>query len=598
MPILAKLFDSTGFMPHGYCLTWDSPLLWLTAGSDLLMTLAYATYPIGIAYFVWKRKDLLYRWLYLGFFIAFILTCASTHLMSVVTLWMPLYWLEAYINLLSALVATATVFAIWWVIPRALQLPSPAELQKAREQAEAANKAKSVFLANMSHELRTPLNAILGFSSMLYKDGHFPEHQRRNLEIINRSGEHLLGLINDVLDMAKIDAGRIQVEETPFDLGKLILDVSDMMSIRAKDKGLRLVIDQSSQFPRFVVGDEARLRQMLINLVGNAVKFTQEGGVTLRLGTRENARAHIMIEVEDTGPGILPEDQQRIFEPFVQLDAQGDNKGTGLGLTITRQFVELMGGKLFLESTPGKGSLFRIDLPLIEAQAGDVAPSLNMDHGQSFSLEPGQLAYRMLIVEDQLENQLLLTQILEEIGMEVKVAKHGKEGVELFQQWQPHLIWMDRRMPVMDGIAASRAIRQLSGGQEVKIIAVTASAFIEQRDEMLDAGMDDFLRKPYRVHEIYQCLSKHLGLKFSAGSEGNMETQSAKLTPAMLAGMPQRLKDELKEALETLEANRIESVITRITGDNELLQRTLLQLAGNFDYQTILNALNATPNDP
>jgi signal transduction histidine kinase/CheY-like chemotaxis protein len=592
MPNLLDFSAVSGLIPHGYCLSWSSALLWLTVGSDVLMTLAYATYPIGIAYFVWKRKDLHYRWLYLGFFIAFILTCASTHLMSVVTIWAPLYWLEAYIKALSAVVAIATVFAIWWVIPRALKLPSPEELRKARDAAEAANKAKSVFLANMSHELRTPLNAILGFSCMIRQDAQFPDSQRRNLEIINRSGEHLLSLINDVLEMTKIDAGRIELEEAPFDLGGMIRDVTDMMSVRAQDKGLRLLVDQSSSFPRYIHGDEARLRQILINLIGNALKFTQEGGVTLRLGTRQNAASHLLIEVEDTGLGIAPEDQQRIFEPFVQLGEQAGSKGTGLGLTITRQFVQLMGGNIALESTQGKGSLFRIDLPLQEAAADAIPQSLQANHGEVIGLAPGQPDYRVLIVEDQLENQLLLSQLMEAVGIQSKIAQNGRQGVELFQSWQPQLIWMDRRMPVMDGIAATQAIRRLPGSAEqVKIIAVTASAFMEQREEMLQAGMDDFVRKPYRPQEIYDCLAKHLGVQFLYENAAPAENPAQALTPDQLAGLPEALRGELKEALESLEYEHIARAIQQVGAYDAALQQSLLELADNYDYATILKAL-------
>lgn len=593
MQALIDFFGVNGFIPHGYCLSWSPSLLWLTVVSDAVMTLAYLTYPFAIAYFVWKRKDLHYRWLYLTFFNAFILTCASTHLLSVVTIWIPLYWLDAYVKAVSATVATATVFAIWWVIPQALKLPSPAELKIARDKAEAANKAKSVFLANMSHELRTPLNAILGFSSMIQKDEQFPDSQQRNLEIINRSGEHLLSLINDVLDMAKIDAGRIQLEEAPFDLGGMVRDVTDMMSVRAQEKGLQLLIDQSSKFPRFIIGDEARLRQTLINLIGNALKFTQQGGVTLRLGIKQDTVAQLLlIEVEDTGPGIAPEDQLLIFEPFVQLGEQGDNKGTGLGLTITRQFVQLMGGQLSLESTPGKGSLFRVELPLNEAEEEASAKPKETSPGEVVCLAPGQPSYRVLIVEDQLENQLLLTQLMEAIGIDVKIANNGKQGVELFQSWHPHLIWMDRRMPVMDGIEATIAIRQLPDGQSVKIVAVTASAFIEQREEMLQSGMDDFLRKPYRANEIYECLAKHLGAKFMYADVSKVEATINTLTPDMLAGLPEVLRDELKEAVESLENERIALVIQQIAAHDPQLQRTLIQLADNFDYTAILKALN------
>ncbi|WNB77478.1 ATP-binding protein [Methylomonas koyamae] len=588
---LVDLFGIKGFMPHGYCLAWSPGLLWLTVSSDALMTLAYVTYPVGIAYFVWKRKDLLYRWLYLGFFITFILTCAATHLLSVVTIWLPLYWLDAYVKALSALVAVATSFAIWWVIPRALKLPSPAELQRARDQAEAANKAKSIFLANMSHELRTPLNAILGFSSLVQKDPQFPESQQRNLAIINRSGEHLLNLINDVLEMAKIESGRLQLEQTRFDLGALIRDVSDMMSVRAHDKGLRLLVDQSSEFPRFIYGDEARLRQILINLLGNALKFTQQGGVTLRLGTRENSHTHLLIEVEDTGPGIAESEQQHIFEPFVQLGEQGDSKGTGLGLTITRQFVQLMGGQLTLESSVGKGSLFRIDLPLQDTAEPQIPVPEPDRRGEIAGLAPGQPQYRILIVEDQLENQLLLGQLMADIGMQVEVAKDGAQGLALFQSWQPHLIWMDRRMPKMDGLQAAQAIRQLPGGDRVKIVAVTASAFMEQREEMLQAGMDGFIRKPYRAEEIYACLAEQLGLEFVYRSETPDRAQDETLTADMLAGLPAELRQELRTALESLEHPRIVQTLERIGELDRPLQKILAQLVENFDYPTILKHL-------
>jgi PAS domain S-box-containing protein len=466
-----------------------------------------------------------------------------------------------------------------------------AELLLARDAAEAANKAKSVFLANMSHELRTPLNAILGFSNILRKNPSLEAEQRRDIEIINKSGEHLLALINDVLEMAKIEAGRVQLEEAPFDLGEMLRDVMNMMQVRAAEKNLQLIIDQASVFPRYIVGDQARLRQVLINLVGNALKFTLQGGVTVRLSTKDNACSHLIIEVEDSGPGIAPEYQQRIFEPFAQIGQLADNKGTGLGLSITRQFVQLMKGRISLESMPGKGSLFRIDLPLTGVGTGDIDRLYNAKQRDVLALAPGQVEYRILIVEDQLENQLLLTHLMSTVGFQVKVADNGEQGVALFSSWQPHLIWMDKQMPVMDGLEAAKIIRSLPGGDTVKIVAVTASAFEEQRSEILLAGMDGLVRKPYRAQEIYDCLARQLGVEYFYDEQSKPAVEPVVLTAAMLSVLPDQLRRALETAVTSLESERIDEVIAQIADYDKTVQAALSQLAETYDYPAILKAL-------
>jgi len=461
------------------------------------------------------------------------------------------------------------------------------DLVAARNAAEAASRAKSVFLASMSHELRTPLNAILGFSRLMQSDRNLPDHTRRNVEIINRSGTHLLRLINDVLDMAKIESGSMQLQSSPFDLGELLCDVTDLMSQRAEEKGIRLIIDQDSHFPRYIVADEARIRQILINLIGNAIKFTDQGGVTLRLGTRENTLSHLQIEVEDSGKGIAPDQCRRIFEPFVQLGDQGNSRGTGLGLAITKQYVELMGGSISVTSEIGKGSLFRVDLPLEQANEADIQRANEAEQREVLGIA-GRSDYRILIVEDQRDNQLLLQTLMENIGLAVRIATDGEQAVRIFEEWKPHFIWMDRRMPVMDGIEATKKIRALPGGADVKIVAVTASAFAEQRDEMLAAGLDDFVRKPYRPVEIYDCLAAQLGIEYLYDSSAG---QRLPLRPESFMSVPGPLLAELKDALQSLHIGRIDRAVRAIAEYDQSLHAQIESLVSMFDYATVIRAI-------
>jgi signal transduction histidine kinase/DNA-binding response OmpR family regulator len=466
------------------------------------------------------------------------------------------------------------------------------ELLQARDAAETANKAKSLFLANMSHELRTPLNAILGFSSMLHQDPDLNVNQRRNIDIINFSGEYLLTIINDILEIAKIESGKLQLQIAPFDLGAMVRDIQEMMRIRAEQKGLRLQFDQTSDFPRYIKGDEARLRQILINLVGNAIKFTEKGEVTIRLGVKYNARSHLLIDVQDTGPGIEPEDQKKLFRPFVQLNKSSTKGGTGLGLTIARQFAQLMGGNIVLISEPLKGSLFQVDLPLTLADENEVEYMSSDAHGEVVGIVPGQKAYRILIAEDQYENRLLLSQLMDQVGLETKTAENGEQCVQIFQEWHPDLIWMDRAMPVMDGVEATQRIRNLPDGDKVKIVAVTASVFTEQQPEMLSCGMDDILYKPYRFNEIYDSMTQQLGIEFIYRTTTVTEKPETKmLTPEQLSVLPKEIRIKLKEALKSLNKQRINEILSQIDEIDPELKNTLSHLVDDFNYPKILDTL-------
>ncbi len=322
------------------------------------------------------------------------------------------------------------------------------ELVQARDQAESANRAKSAFLANMSHELRTPLSVILASSSLLSESSPTGD-QREDIDAIGRSGEHLLGLIDEVLDVAKIEAGKEELATTASDLISTVRTVVAMMLGRAEEKHLALVYHQAPQVPRYVRVDAPKLRQILINLLGNAIKFTKEGSVELRLSAQpsdESGRARFCFDIEDSGEGIPQHDLGRIFTPFEQVHQSGPQTGTGLGLTITRRFVELMGGTLLVESEVGRGSRFVVELPLelageSETYGVDLAPA------NPFLLEAGQPEWRVLIVEDDPESGMVLRKMLSRAGFQMRVAENGAQGIEVFQQWRPHFIWMDLELP-------------------------------------------------------------------------------------------------------------------------------------------------------
>jgi CheY-like chemotaxis protein/two-component sensor histidine kinase len=444
----------------------------------------------------------------------------------------------------------------------------------------------------MSHELRTPLNAILGFSSLL-RDNCALEQQRHDLDIINRSGEHLLTLINDVLDVAKIEAGRTELETVSCDVEKVIEDVTNMVRPWAFQKGLVLRVE-SLHTPLLIRTDPARLRQVLINLLSNAIKFTEEGTVTVRMSKSASTNAEeerVVFEVEDTGAGIAASDQAVIFDAFVQAGAALRQEGTGLGLTISRHLVELMGGTIQVESAPGKGSRFRMEMPAARADEAEAIKRPTLNH--VIRLEQGQPEYRILIVEDQDANWLVLERLLNNAGFQTRVAENGAEGVREFCEWRPQLIWMDLHMPVMDGIEATRLIRASEGGRQVKIVAVTASGDVRKSREILAQGVDDYVQKPYRFAEVFECMDRHLGCRYQVSeTTPSADAQpTGELRAEEISALPVELRQQLREAIVTLNPERISAVIGHISELNAGLGLILTRHAGSYSYSQIFHLI-------
>jgi PAS domain S-box-containing protein len=470
------------------------------------------------------------------------------------------------------------------------------QLEIAKEQAESANRAKSTFLANMSHELRTPLNAILGFARLTKEGPNVTTEQRKNLDIITLSGGHLLNLINNVLDISKIESGRMTLVVAPIDLYQLIQEMKSLLYVNAEEQGLSFIVEQSPELPRRIDVDGGKLRQILINLTGNAIKFTKQGGVVLRamVTKREYAeKVWLRFEVEDTGPGISDEDRKKLFQPFVQLRKEGAiQTGTGLGLALCKQYVDIMGGRIDCLSEKSKGTIFFFEIPAKELPYKET--SIATDKGHIIGLEEGQPRFRLLIVEDQPENRLLLRKILEPLDLDIREAVNGKEALEIFKLWHPDLIWMDIRMPDMDGFEATHRIKSTENGFHTKIIVITAHALEEEKMRIMQAGCDDFIRKPYRSAEIFDALSRHLGVRFIYEKKlpKPPEELELELQPEQLAVLPSELLDKLHQAAIELDIDRTQELIEQIIEHNALIGNGLKKLTDKLDYEYLQKILD------
>ena len=522
----------TDFMPHGYCFRWKPEVLWLTVFSDALILLAYITIPVVLVHFVRRRKDLEFNWIFY-MFAAFIVLCGLTHGMSIVTLWTPIYRAEAFLKLLTGLVSVGTAALLIRLMPAVLQYPSPADLTEANirlatlneeleqrveertrelavahEKALEANRAKSLFLAMMSHEIRTPLNGVIGTIALLGDTGP-TRAQRELMDIIRLSGDALLTVINDILDFSKIEAGKLTTERRPFRLRKTVEEAIDLSSSEARRKGLELHLSMGEAVPDGLVGDGGRLRQVLLNLISNAVKFTNEGEVICRVSLVESDgfRATVHFEVTDTGIGIAPEAMKHLFQAFTQADASMTRRygGTGLGLTICQRLVAMMNGRIQVESEPGKWSRFWFEITLPVAPAPQ---PLEQAETQAIA------GKRILIVDDKPLNRHIVRQSLQPLSCECVEVGNAADALRiLFEKRGTHeaieMAIIDVEMPVMDGLMLVRAIRELADLRKLPIVLLS-SAMDRRLGEYEADLVDALLIKPVAPTTLQRALSAAL----------------------------------------------------------------------------------------